>query len=773
MKKKDFMSSNALHGEHHSILTLAACAAAVCMLSLHANAQTDNGHRHGKKHARQERVDTATVVAEHKENRNIMANAGTLDQPRDLDTGLGASATPTTIYEDGIPVSYATFPVYANQHWRPGSAIERQYMLGLAESAVRTGAAGYVMETYALKGADHFQGQVNIRLSSRHQQTYDGSLALPLGKGWSTAVAFLQDYNQGYTKLKITPMQGRQKMIQWGLKKTFDRGNWWFTYKYTDDFQNMDAFAPCLYHINGKVSLMDGFKVGRDTYLPDDMNMTYLNIKTGKMESVDVGTLGSAWIHDVQTGFEYNLGNSLTLTGSLKWMHASEDKSMANLMGQGEAKATSGFTYTDGTLFTGQYQTRNVKREMATVNDFLGTFELNKKTSSYEWTLGFNEWNSGLDFVGSSAIIAQELTVNPRRLYLNGQSAWTCNIQGEFTNGHENRAAFYWMHHFHITPKWDVHYGARLEDKYINVFAPFNNEGETVNSRKPGFSMASPGAYVNHKHYNWVVPTATLYTSYTLNKHWLVSVDGTYILGRKTLHNWGNSDIPNTDASANIFASAGVSYRNAWMDWASKVSYMRMTNQVTNLAFSKNFDGYAASAQPTIIFDKQSISWVNDANFHPWGGFNFHVRLLLNKPTYPSMKVEAYYDNGVEESYDYSGNEVSGTSKVQLELDPSYRYKQFAVSFNARYYSKQYVNYTNSLTLAGRWETFADVKYELNKHISFDFNIVNPLNQKGISGRVNGADTAEKDEIQQFDGQFMAGQFIIPRTFLFTTSIKI
>lgn len=163
------------------------------------------------------------------------------------------------------------------------------------------------------------------------------------------------------------------------MKKTFDRGNWWFTYKYTDDFQNMDAFAPCLYHINGKVSLMDGFKVGRDTYLPDDMNMTYLNIKTGKMESVDVGTLGSAWIHDVQTGFEYNLGNSLTLTGSLKWMHASEDKSMANLMGQGEAKATSGFTYTDGTLFTGQYQTRNVKREMATVNDFLGTFELNKK----------------------------------------------------------------------------------------------------------------------------------------------------------------------------------------------------------------------------------------------------------------------------------------------------------------------------------------------------------------------------------------------------------
>lgn len=250
MKKKDFMSSNALHGEHHSILTLAACAAAVCMLSLHANAQTDNGHRHGKKHARQERVDTATVVAEHKENRNIMANAGTLDQPRDLDTGLGASATPTTIYEDGIPVSYSTFPVYANQHWRPGSAIERQYMLGLAESAVRTGAAGYVMETYALKGADHFQGQVNIRLSSRHQQTYDGSLALPLGKGWSTAVAFLQDYNQGYTKLKITPMQGRQKMIQWGLKKTFDRGSWWFTYKYTDDFQNMDAFAPCLYHIN-------------------------------------------------------------------------------------------------------------------------------------------------------------------------------------------------------------------------------------------------------------------------------------------------------------------------------------------------------------------------------------------------------------------------------------------------------------------------------------------------------------------------------------------
>ena len=70
------------------------------------------------------------------------------------------------------------------------------------------------------------------------------------------------------------------------------------------------------------------------------------------------------------------------------------------------------------------------------------------------------------------------------------------------------------------------------------------------------------------------------------------------------------------------------------------------------------------------------------------------------------------------------------------------------------------------------WDTFANIDYRMNKHISFNLNIINLLNTAGISGRVNGADTADEEQAKRFDGQFLAGSFRIPRTFNFTTRIN-
>lgn len=749
-----------------SILLLTVCG----LVTLSANAQ-HKGAKHVKKHKVEQR-DTTDVVSEHESDRQVMNNASSLDQPRDLDTGLGSSSTPTTIFENGLPVSYNPFPIRANQHWRPGSALSSQRMLGLAESAVKYGEAGYITDTYALTGGDKFKGNLNIRFSSRHQQTYDGSIAVPIGKGWSTALAFLQDYNQGYNKVKITPMQGRQQMVQWGIQKVFNRGKFWAFYKYTDDFQNMDLNAPCLYHINGKVDLMEGFKIGRDTYLPDDDKLIYMDVYSGKMDSVNFGNLGRAFINEWQTGLDYRLNNKLTFTGTVKFMRATTDKSLNNLMGQGDASENSGFTYTDGSLFTGQYQTRNVKRETGRTNDFTTTFELKHKGESSSWTIGLNEWHQNLHFKGSSAIIGQELKTNPRRLYYHGQNSWTYNLQGEYTLGDENRAALYWIHQFKIVPRWDVHYAVRLEDKYISVNAPFNKEGDDGNNRTVNFSVNREGAYMNHASYNWIIPTATFYTSYLINRHFLASLDGTIVRGRKRLHDWNSANQPNTDASESVFASFGISYKNSWMDWASKISIMRQNNQVSNIGFSKNFDGYAASAQPQVNFDQQATSWVNDINIYPVKGFNMHIRLTIQKPEYKNYKVTAEYDNGITENYDFSGNTVSGTNKFQMELDPSYTFGPFRISASARYMSKSYVNMTNTLDFAPQWETFVNLDYRLNKYVSFNLNVINPINQTGISGRVNGADTADAEQAKVFDGRFMAGQFKIPRTFLLTTRLS-
>lgn len=749
----------------HALFAIAALIA----FPLCADAQP-NGPLNNKKKGSPR--DSVAVVTEHETDRQMMSNASAMDQPRDLDTGLGSSATPTSIFEDGLPVSYNSFPIRANQHWKPGSPLEKQRMLGLAESAVRAGEACYIMDSYALKGANKFEGQANIRFNNWHHQTYDGSLAIPIAKGWSTAVSFLQDYNEGYTKIRITPMQARQQMFQWGITKEFAKGKFWAYYKYTDDFQNSDENAPAYYHIDGSMELAEGFKIGRDTYQPSDDKVVYMDVKTGSMDSVNFGKLGQAYINELQAGLEYDFRDDLKFKGVVKWLHATTDKLLNNIMGQGVANANSGFTYADGSLFTGNYQTRNIKREQSTNTDITATFELIKKTDDYEWTIGFNQWHDELDFQGSSAIIGQEQKTNPDRIYLRGQNSWSYNLQSEYTYGNENRAALYWIHKFNITPAWNVRYGFRLEDKYLNVFAPFNNEGEKVNNRTGNFSMKREGAYINHRHYNWIIPTVTGYTSYLINRHWLASVDFTYIRGRKRLHDFGNANLPDLTPSETILGTAGISYRNSFMDWASKVSLMRMNSQLSNTSFSKTFGDYAASAQTQTYYDQQAISWINDVNVHPFKGFNLHVRLALQNPEYKSYKCDITYDNGISESYDFSGKTIKSISRVQLEIDPSYAFGPLRLSATARYFGPSYVNITNTLDFNSRWETFANIDYRLNKHVSFNLNIINPINQTGISGRVKGGDTADAEQAKAFDNQLVAASYMIPRTFNFTTRIR-
>lgn len=745
---------------------------ALVALSATASAQQKKDGKRVKK-AKVEKSDS-TVVSEHQSDRQIMANASSLDQPRDLDTGLGSDATPTTIFENGLPVSYTSYPIYAYQHWKPGSSLASQRMLGLAESAVRYGAATYILDSYALTGTNDgkFHGNVNIRFSSRHQQTYDGSIAIPIGKGWSTAISFLQDYNQGYNKVSYIPMQGRTQYFQWGVQKLFERGKVWAYYKYTDNFANQDLKAPALYHTNGEVDLMSGFKIGRDTYLPSSDEFTYMDVGTGKMVTTNFGNLGHAYISEAQTGFDYNLNAKLTLTGTVKYLHATTDKLMNIPLGQGTATSESGFSYSDGTVFTGKYQTRLLKREQATVNDFTATFELKKKTDNYNWTLGMNEWNNGLSANGSSAVIAQEVAVNPARLYLNGQNAWLYNMAGEYDRGHENRAALYWIHNFKITPRWDVRYAARLEDKYISVSAPFDNVDETVNKRVAGFSMVKEGVYQNHRSYNWIVPTGTFYTSYLINNHLMASLDGTFVRGRKSIHDWNGASEPDTRPSETIFASAGISYKNSWMDLASKISIMRQNNLYANKTISKTFDSYVATAYAAFNYAQQAVSWVNDINIYPVKNFNMHIRLTLQDPVYKNYSSTAVYDNGVTEVYSFSGNQVAGTSKFLMELDPSYKIGPFRISANVRYTGRSYVNITNTMKFGAQWDTFANIDYRLNKHVAFNLNIINLLNEAGISGSVSGADFANAQEALAFDNSFMAGTFKIPRTFLFTTKIS-
>lgn len=91
-------------------------------------------------------------------------------------------------------------------------------------------------------------------------------------------------------------------------------------------------------------------------------------------------------------------------------------------------------------------------------------------------------------------------------------------------------------------------------------------------------------------------------------------------------------------------------------------------------------------------------------------------------------------------------------------------------SLNFRYFSKQYINKTNSLYFNGHWETFGSLSYALNKKIQFAANVVNFLNQNGASGSISAADLVT--DPSKYKNFLMAGSHIRPFQVTLSTTIN-
>lgn len=111
---------------------------------------------------------------------------------------------------------------------------------------------------------------------------------------------------------------------------------------------------------------------------------------------------------------------------------------------------------------------------------------------------------------------------------------------------------------------------------------------------------------------------------------------------------------------------------------------------------------------------------------------------------------------------DYTGNTVTGISKLMIEFDPSYRWKSIRAWASIRYDSRQYVSRTNLAYFNGHFETFAGADWDINKHHRLSLSLVNLLMQSGAKGSIDIADTIE--DPSALKGYVMAGSYIRPFT---------
>lgn len=91
---------------------------------------------------------------------------------------------------------------------------------------------------------------------------------------------------------------------------------------------------------------------------------------------------------------------------------------------------------------------------------------------------------------------------------------------------------------------------------------------------------------------------------------------------------------------------------------------------------------------------------------------------------------------------------------------------------SARYFSKEFANYPNTLVFAGRWETFAGINYKYDKNIDFSLSAVNLLNQSGAQGSISGTNTTTAEQAVALYDKPLAGTYIRPFTIEFKTRIQ-
>lgn len=715
------------------------------------------------------------------ENRNVMLNASADNQPRQVSIGLPSEMS-ATIYEDGTPVSWTWWPLLPYFYWASSPAYDHVGMTSLSENAITNGSVNYTIDSWTREGGNKFQGNVNYTTNIYGLQRFSVAASGPIKKGWSFSAGAYTNLDPGTNKMADTHWQNDMKQFKFGLTKRFNqnKGKVSLFYKYNLTRNASDNNAPFIFVGDGSVKEYNGFRMGKDGFLPAHSQIIYQDVVTGEMKSVQRNSGMSALSNDVNLKFDYDFTPNLHLSFLSKYHYANVHYIGLAVSGIGTADEHSGYTYAydtethkDGDLFTGNYATRFFQNEIGHEKAWYNTLELkgNSKDRRHNWRLGLNAWWMLPDVITSTGLYAHTVESDPLWLKSNGSQGSAFNTGGEYYDTHELKTAFYASDDWQATDRLWLSAGLRLEYYKLGgrnmMTTDDTGANYPENSRTPGWNMKN--STITRIKEAWFNPAAQLNARYTITQGFGVLAEGVYASSASGSPNFSGPDAPNTDPINTTFARGGVFWNNSWIKLVSQISFIQKTNYQRRTQFTNPNNAADVVTLPT-TYDIQTVGWTTDVVLTPFKGFNFHGLFTLQEPKYKNFDLTATFSDGSSSSYNFNDNYSPGVSKIIVELDPSYTFDKFRIWTSFRYQSKQYINRTNSLFFNGRWETFAGVDYNMNKHVSLSVNMINLFNQKGASGNISSADLVEDGS--PYQNYLMAGNYIRPFTVEFSANIK-
>ena len=219
-------------------------------------------------------------------NRNVMLNASSADQPRQINVGLPSSLS-ATIFEDGLPVSYSVWPDMPYFSWFGGTAYGKLGVMSISETALQYGAVGYTVDSYHKHSTPKLGGTVNYQLNQFGRQVLDATVTAPIGGGFGFILNSHQIWDPGSYKLTAANLTTRAQVYKVGIDKTFAEGRGYMSLlaQYSRYTSTGSSYAPFIFVGDGSVKKYNGFDYGIDSYYGQEANtFTYLDVMTGEVK---------------------------------------------------------------------------------------------------------------------------------------------------------------------------------------------------------------------------------------------------------------------------------------------------------------------------------------------------------------------------------------------------------------------------------------------------------------------------------------------------------
>lgn len=706
---------------------------------------------------------TKIVESDTKEekNRNVMLNAANNTGPREVNIGLPSSVGGITIQENDLPVVYYFWPELPNRAWRQSTSLERTGLLKVGEAAITTGDLGFAVNSYTKLGTDKLEIVGNLSGSSFGWMKGDLNVSGPLAKGWSYAMGAYANFDPNSFDLKFAKYSDRTQIYRAGLTKKFNNGKGQisFLYKYANS-ASLTNYAVFKYKEGGKVEEYNDFKIGRDSYIVNDGVMKFKDILTGETKFADMGGSDAATTsHTFDILGNYDLPNDWKFNFSTRFRYSEASQLISIPLGIFQASAADNFTYkSTGNAYVGNVNSMlGLYTDGTPVKTAMSRFEITKNVEKHKWRFGLTEYYYQVDdFTSNRSFFNQTVSANPDKLVRNtpggtsntdADGFYNYNVGGEYHNGFENKLSGYFSDNWTVTDRFSLTYGINL--RYHKLKGDYYLTPRTADLV---FDPSQKTYFDN----NWFHVGGSINAVYKVTKSAGILADFTYTEKNGQLENYSGAVAPNNAKSKSPLAAFGLYFNQKNFSVVSQATYLTRNNYISRLNLVNPSDA-TQSEVATVFYDIQTLGWTTDIVATPFKGFNLHYLITFQDPVYKNYTFNAFGNN-----YSYNDKNVLEISKVLMEIDPSYTYKDFKVWASFRYFSKQYANLTNALYFAPRWETFGGVNYKINDHFDIGLTAVNFLNQTGAKGTINGAELIT-DASAYYD-QLLVGSYIRPFT---------